>query len=77
MWREFEYDPHILPTIFPQRLLEVIGILSLQIASDAAGAYQTQKYYWDAWNTEVGKNCKDDYKIFVEYSNKEIMEIKR
>jgi len=37
---------------------------------DAQTAWDIQKYYWDAWNTEVGKNCIEDYRTFVEYSNK-------
>ena len=40
------------------------------ISENSESAWQTQKYYWDAWNTEVGKNCRDDYNVFVEYSNK-------
>ena len=27
------------------------------------------KYYWEAWNTEVGTNCIDDYEVFVTNSN--------
>ena len=45
-------------------------LVEQSIADDASSAWQTQKYYWDAWNTEVGKNCRDDYDVFVEYSNK-------
>lgn len=32
-------------------------------------AFEKQKYYWDEWNTNVGKNCIDDYEIFVEMGN--------
>jgi len=38
--------------------------------AEAECAYEKLKYYWDAWNTEVGTNCIDDYEIFVEKSNK-------
>ena len=31
-------------------------LVEQSIADDSSSAWQTQKYYWDAWNTEVGKN---------------------
>ena len=44
-------------------------LVEQSVASDATTAWNTQKYYWDAWNTEIGSNCIEDYRTFVEYSN--------
>ena len=44
-------------------------LVEQSVASDSKTAWDTQKYYWDAWNTEIGANCIDDYNTFVKYSN--------
>ena len=38
-------------------------------AKDAKKAWNVQRYYWDAWYTTVGKQCRPVYKDFLKLSN--------